>query len=236
MTYQPRHAKPARSHKSLIRAGAVVVGVGLALLVAAPAQAKPVPVHWGDTYSGLVARECPGVAWQSLNFGSRDKNLIYAGETIDITCTAQAVPAPAPQAQASGWVHPLPGSSLSSCFGWRSWSNSYHQGLDMSVGSGTPIRAAAAGTVTRAGWIWSGYGISVTINHGGVSTHYAHQSRTAVRVGQWVNAGQTIGYVGSTGYSTGPHLHFEVAQSSGILGSQINPAVWLRNHGVSVGC
>jgi len=102
---------------------------------------------------------------------------------------------------------------------------------------GAPIRAAASGTVTRTGWIWGGYGISTVISHGGgVWSHYAHQSRTQVRVGQRVAAGQVIGRVGSTGHSTGPHLHFEIARSAGVLGSQTNPAIWLRNHGIRIGC
>src|SRR5260221_1340936 len=85
-----------------------------------------------------------------------------------------------------------------------------HEGIDISAPYGTTIIAAAAGRVTKVGWE-SGYGLTVEIEHGyGLRTRYAHQSRTAVRVGQAVKRGDRIGFVGSTGLSTGPHLHYEV--------------------------
>jgi murein DD-endopeptidase MepM/ murein hydrolase activator NlpD len=109
-----------------------------------------------------------------------------------------------------------------------------HAGIDLAEPAGTPIHAAGAGTVVTAGWAYSGYGISVVIDHGnGVLTHYAHQSSTAVKVGQRVTAGQTIGYEGSTGDSTGPHLHFEVHLG---LWNQVDPAPWMRARGVDLGC
>jgi murein DD-endopeptidase MepM/ murein hydrolase activator NlpD len=98
-----------------------------------------------------------------------------------------------------------------------------HGGIDYGAPTGTPIRAAESGTVVTAGSM-GGYGITVVINHGGgKSTLYAHQSRLAVSNGQQVSRGQVIGYVGSTGVSTGPHLHFEVR----INGSPVNPAPYL---------
>ncbi|MFI5208514.1 MAG: M23 family metallopeptidase [Gemmatimonadales bacterium] len=85
-----------------------------------------------------------------------------------------------------------------------------HEGIDISAPYGTIIIAAAAGRVTKVGWE-NGYGLTVEIDHGyGVMTRYAHQSRTAVRVGQMVKRGDKLGYVGSTGLATGPHLHYEV--------------------------
>lgn len=95
-----------------------------------------------------------------------------------------------------------------------------HTGVDIAASSGTPIVAANSGTVIVAGWSSRGYGNYVVIDHGGGrSTLYAHQSRLAVSKGDKVSKGQTIGYVGSTGYSTGPHLHFEVL----INGDDTNP-------------
>ena len=76
-----------------------------------------------------------------------------------------------------------------------------------------PVKAAAAGTVTAAG-LNGGYGRFISIDHGsGMSTAYGHMSALAVTVGQQVSRGQVIGYVGSSGYSTGPHLHFEVREN-----------------------
>jgi murein DD-endopeptidase MepM/ murein hydrolase activator NlpD len=84
-----------------------------------------------------------------------------------------------------------------------------HQGIDISASSGTPIRAAKSGVVITAGTM-GGYGNVVIVSHGGgFSTLYAHQSRLGSTQGQDVAQGQIIGYVGSTGHSTGPHLHFE---------------------------
>ncbi|MFI5280994.1 MAG: M23 family metallopeptidase [Gemmatimonadales bacterium] len=87
-----------------------------------------------------------------------------------------------------------------------------HEGIDISAPYGTPIIAAAAGRITKIGWE-NGYGLTVEIDHGyGVTTRYAHQSRTEprLRVGQQVKRGDRIGFVGSTGLATGPHLHYEV--------------------------
>ena len=109
-------------------------------------------------------------------------------------------------ASAAGLIWPCRGP-LTSGFGMR-WGR-LHQGQDIACGYGTAIHAAKAGTVIFAG-VMSGYGNVVIIDHGGgFSTLYAHQSRIAVSQGQHVDQGEVIGYVGSTGHSTGPHLHFE---------------------------
>ena len=89
-----------------------------------------------------------------------------------------------------------------------------HKGLDLAAPYGTPIKAAASGTVTQAGWNSGGYGYLVVISHGnGVETYYGHCSSIAVTKGQTVSQGQVISYVGSTGQSTGNHLHFEVRKN-----------------------
>ncbi len=108
---------------------------------------------------------------------------------------------------AAGFTWPTSGR-VSSGFGPR-WGR-MHQGIDIAAPTGRPIMASKSGTVIVAG-SQGGYGNLVVIDHGGgLSTAYAHQSRIAVRVGQPVTQGGLIGYVGSTGFSTGPHLHFEV--------------------------
>jgi murein DD-endopeptidase MepM/ murein hydrolase activator NlpD len=85
-----------------------------------------------------------------------------------------------------------------------------HTGIDVAAPGGTPIAASKAGTVLYTGWM-GGYGNLVVLDHGDdVVTLYAHQSRIAVNEGQPLAQGQTLGYVGSTGHSTGNHLHFEI--------------------------
>lgn len=106
----------------------------------------------------------------------------------------------------AGLIWPVRGP-VTSGYGYR-WGR-LHAGIDIGAGTGTPIRAAKGGVVTYAGTM-SGYGNVVIISHGGgFSTLYAHQSRIGTSDGAEVGQGQVIGYVGSTGRSTGPHLHFE---------------------------
>ena len=117
-----------------------------------------------------------------------------------------------------GW--PVSGP-VTSGFGVR-WGR-MHEGIDIAVGEGTPVRAAAAGTVIYAGWM-SGYGNLVAVDHGnGLSTAYAHNSSLAVSVGQSVAAGEVVSYSGNTGNSTGPHVHFEVR----VDGSAVDPLGYL---------
>jgi|HubBroStandDraft_4_1064222.scaffolds.fasta_scaffold00002_273 murein DD-endopeptidase MepM/ murein hydrolase activator NlpD len=114
--------------------------------------------------------------------------------------------------------------TITSPFGWRpnpfGGGPEFHQGLDIAAPSGTTVTAAATGTVIMAQW-YGGYGNYILIDHGGsYSTGYGHLSAIYVSVGQSVQRGQAIGAVGSTGQSTGPHLHFEVR----IAGKPVDPA------------
>jgi murein DD-endopeptidase MepM/ murein hydrolase activator NlpD len=108
---------------------------------------------------------------------------------------------------AAGLIWPVSGPVVSG-YGMR-WGR-MHEGIDIAAASGTPIVAAAPGTVIHAGWL-GGYGNLVVVDHGyGLATAYAHASSILVGVGQQVSQGETIALVGSTGNSSGPHLHFEV--------------------------
>jgi murein DD-endopeptidase MepM/ murein hydrolase activator NlpD len=124
--------------------------------------------------------------------------------------------------QTGGMTRPVPGG-VSSGFGMRfhpilNYSR-MHQGVDLRASYGTPIVAVSDGRVELAGW-HGGHGNTVALNHGGgLETLYGHMSRIAVRVGESVHRGAVIGYVGSTGLSTGPHLHFEVHRN----GVPVNP-------------
>ncbi|MFN7355830.1 MAG: peptidoglycan DD-metalloendopeptidase family protein [Pseudanabaena sp.] len=115
----------------------------------------------------------------------------------------------------SSFVLPITGAVISSGFGWRvhpvTGEKRMHKGVDFAAPTGTPIFAAADGVVTDAGWTNGGYGNIVELRHSdGSVTLYAHTSRVYVSKGQVVNRGQAIAEVGTTGRSTGPHLHFEV--------------------------
>ncbi|MDD2233671.1 MAG: peptidoglycan DD-metalloendopeptidase family protein [Desulfitobacteriaceae bacterium] len=127
----------------------------------------------------------------------------------------------------SNW--PLPGYyEISSPYGWRTHPitgrRTMHSGIDVAAPTGAALRAVGAGDVILAGW-YGGYGNAIVIDHGGgTSTLYGHLSRLAVSDGQKVSKGQVIGYVGSTGFSTGPHLHFEVR----INGNTSDPMRYFR--------
>lgn len=127
-------------------------------------------------------------------------------------------------ARGSGrFVWPVHGP-ITSPFGYRTnpfgGAPDFHPGLDIAAPSGTPIVAADSGQVIIAGWV-SGYGNYIAIDHGGgVSSAYGHCSRIDVSVGQDVQRGQVIGAVGSTGHSTGPHVHFEIR----VNGAPVDPA------------
>lgn len=113
---------------------------------------------------------------------------------------------------------------VSSPYGLRWGGSDFHPGIDIADDAGTPIVATADGVVTDAGWNSGGYGNMVDIDHGnGYVTRYAHAQAVVVSPGQYVRRGQVIAYMGSTGYSTGPHLHYEVR----VNGKAINPASFL---------
>jgi murein DD-endopeptidase MepM/ murein hydrolase activator NlpD len=134
-------------------------------------------------------------------------------KTIDVHGTGVfAYPSDAPTSSPFGWrMHPI--------LGYRR----FHSGLDFAASYGTTIRAADSGTVIFAGW-YGGYGKAVIINHGkGVTTLYGHTSELYVVEGQTVKRGQAIAAVGSTGLSTGPHLHFEVRRD----GTPVDPMAFL---------
>lgn len=120
--------------------------------------------------------------------------------------------------------------AVTSGFGWRTHpiykTIVFHQGMDFSAEQGTPIYATGEGNISKVEHLSQGYGNHVVIDHGfGYQTLYAHMSKTAARTGQKVLRGQLIGYVGSTGLSTAPHIHYEVIKG----GERVNPINYYYN-------
>ena len=151
------------------------------------------------------------------------KNQLAQGNTGNAgnSNTSTAVPSNAT------WLMPCSYIRVSSPYGWRIHpvygTTRFHHGIDLAAPKGTPIYASRSGTVTRATYD-SSSGYYVTINHGdGFSSSYLHMTHYVVSVNQTVKAGQLIGYVGSTGTSTGPHLHFSVYYN----GTSQNPAAYI---------
>jgi murein DD-endopeptidase MepM/ murein hydrolase activator NlpD len=168
---------------------------------------------------------------------------LLPGEAPAPAAAPEAAPAPAPEAApapqpepapAPEWSAPVPDAPTSNPFGVanRSYAAGYHTGVDFAVSPGTPLLAVGNATVVSAGWDGA-YGKEVVLRLAdGRFAQYAHMSSLAVSAGQQVSAGQRIGLSGSTGNSTGPHLHFEI-RTSNRYGAVINPIAYLAGHGVT---
>ncbi|WP_372728902.1 M23 family metallopeptidase [Nocardioides sp.] len=131
---------------------------------------------------------------------------------------------------ANQWVLPISGYRLTATFGEYGLWSSYHTGLDFAAPSGTPLVAIANGVITSAGYDGAYGNKTVLTLEDGTELWYAHQTSFAVSVGQQVRAGDLIGYVGSTGNVTGPHLHLEVRPGGG---DPVNPYTALAYHGIT---
>ena len=159
------------------------------------------------------------------DIAAKEKELANAKYEEKLAAQAAACGAPASNAT---WRTPVSGYTLTSPFGMRvhpvTGVNKMHNGIDMACAQGTPIYATRAGTVTTASYQAGGAGYYVSINHlDGFSSIYMHMTHYVVSAGQSVSQGQLIGYVGSTGISTGPHLHFGISYA----GSYVNPLAYL---------
>ena len=208
------------SERKSARRAVVEAEAGVAVLNAlVAAQTK--------TVSDAAAARSTAESAVTNEFGSNDGLRAHADGITAILAAAQAgQPDPA---VLGGISPPIPGATLGSPFGIRvdplGGGVGFHPGLDFDATSGTPIEAAAAGVVVMAGDC-GGYGNCVVIDHGtSVATLYGHQSEVLTQVGDHVEAGQVIGLVGSTGMSTGPHLHFELR----VHGIPIDPLTVLGN-------
>lgn len=208
-------------------------------LVIPPINGIPYTITKGDTFTGIAKKfnvDADDIA--DFNY-ILDRTSLVAGTKIFIP-NGKPLPEikPAPSRSSSGssssankGVAPTYGGSLgkpvngpiTSGYGMRSMGN--HMGIDFGAPTGTPIYAAGSGNVKKVSQGYSGgYGNMVVIGHGKYDTLYAHMSSIATSNGAYVEKGQLIGYVGSTGRSTGPHLHFEVR----VGGKPVNPMSYLK--------
>ncbi|BBJ41983.1 peptidase [Streptomyces antimycoticus] len=185
----------------------------------------------------------------SLALGAGTAFAVGAGEAPaapsvkQVAAKAPAKKAPAKKAPAkkapTDWQTPVDKFSIGAAFGLAGnlWSHN-HSGQDFVVPTGTPVHAAHEGVVVKAGPNGGGdgpaYGNAIVIKHDNATySQYAHLSRIDVRIGQTVTEGQQIGLSGSTGNSTGPHLHFEIRTTPN-YGTAVEPLKFLRDHGVKV--
>jgi murein DD-endopeptidase MepM/ murein hydrolase activator NlpD len=192
--------------------------VELAALRAAQAASRAAAVAARNEKSGVLA----GVNHDLAALRRQEDELLAESAALSGVITSSS----GGGGGSGSMVWPVNGP-VTSPFGWRIHpilgTRRFHTGIDIGAGYGTPIHAADGGTVIYATWM-SGYGNVIIIDHGrGISSLYAHQSNLAVGSGARVARGQTIGYVGSTGFSTGPHLHFEVR----VNGNPVDPMGYL---------
>ena len=161
-----------------------------------------------------------------------------AARATDPASAAPATPDVSNIPSGGGGASPVPGAVVGAAFGKTGIWARYHTGLDFRAGHGTPIRAVKAGVVVFSGNTGSWAGNHVAVRHAdGMTTMSSHMSSASVRTGQSVQAGQVIGYVGSTGRAFGAHLHFELYPNGARYGDvyrAVNPQPWLSAMGVNV--
>lgn len=188
----------------------------------AAAAAKPSALGNGDDeFKQLFS------SWRSLD-KPQAANLVAISRNPATTGAAPQRRIPGTSAVSIPSRVPLEGFRFTSSFGMRNHpvlgGRRAHKGIDLAAPTGTPIYATADGEVSKAEW-FSGYGLYVSLEHGGeLQTRYGHMSRLNVAAGQTVRKGDLIGYVGSTGRSTGPHLHYEVR----VAGEAVNPLPYMQ--------
>ena len=183
------------------------------LLAEEPPQPRSHTVHNGENLSYIAANYGVTVAAIVHLNELADINRLKIGQVLNIPPAPTGTIASRSSVSAAGYMWPVIGT-ISSYFGDRYQRVSPHTGIDLAAPRGTDLKASRAGRVESAGWM-GGYGYAVIIDHSeGYKTLYAHASKLLVRAGDRVVQGQVIARIGSTGNSTGPHLHFEVRVNS----------------------
>ena len=202
---------------------------GLRAIVGAPPAAADESVQEGTVSPTGGEQHTPSTADLSEALEMIEERLGTRRSSIDLLAETMRREFPGAASYASDSApHTMPSiwpaaGFVSSPYGLRFDGTEFHQGIDIAADMGAPIVATADGVVTAAGWN-GGYGNMVDVDHGGgIVTRYGHASAVAVTVGQQVRRGEVIAYVGSTGRSTGPHVHYEVR----VDGQPVNPAGYL---------
>jgi murein DD-endopeptidase MepM/ murein hydrolase activator NlpD len=257
-----RHRRPGRAYRARVRVAGVasLATASVAGSLAAPAAAAPpLPVAgqtpapgtepWPASGTGLTgsthvadslaaslaeqAREQEAAARVAAERAAREA-AERAERKRERAMEVRAARA-AERAALQRHVAPVAGSRVSTAYGagGAMWSSGSHTGVDFHAPAGASVRSVAAGEVVEAGWSGA-YGYQVVVRHAdGMYTQYGHLSSVTVAVGAQVTAGTQVGRAGSTGNSSGPHLHFEVRTGPG-YGADVPPLRYLRAHGVDV--
>jgi murein DD-endopeptidase MepM/ murein hydrolase activator NlpD len=214
----------------------VLAGVALALVAAigvASADTAQYTVQAGDSLNAVADRAGVRATELAALNDIANGDVLRVGQVLRLPAGAEVRAAPAARGAQPSFVWPVQGPITT---GYREsgpyWSKGFHPGIDVGVPVGTPILAAGDGVVIEAeadGWN-SGYGHYVKIDHGaGVFSLYGHMSTVAASVGDRVTAGTLIGRVGMSGFTTGPHLHWEVrVGGSGLTAPTADPLSYLR--------
>lgn len=220
-------AGAAAALASLALANPALANSGAAADVTAPlraAQAAKANAVGDEEFSRLFA------SWKSLDSKGSLVNVskTAAAPATVSTATASIAKIAGPTKVSVPSRMPLDAVALTSGFGMRTHpvlgGRRAHKGIDLASPTGTPVYAPADGVVERAEW-FSSYGLFIALEHGGdIETRFGHLSRLNVAAGQQVKKGDLIGFVGSTGRSTGPHLHYEVR----IAGTAVNPVPYMQ--------
>lgn len=217
---------PFTSHRPRFVLPGVLLGGLLVILLASlfviPLGNNQHTITLAQKIGNLISNSQPGAIYTSQHAASSTTNAITSGDSggsclgTDIWSTCATYITPSGLQGTGQMQHPIAGAVITQYFGhpeYQLWCRCWrpHTGIDLAAPYGTPIMAADTGQVIWVGWDWSGLGWAVKINHGNyIATIYGHMDHFIVKAGQDVTRGQVIGYEGSTGASTGPHVHFMV--------------------------
>ncbi|MFJ8358448.1 M23 family metallopeptidase [Streptomyces sp. NPDC093984] len=242
-----KHRRPSRVKRTTANAVGVaaLTTTGVIGTLAAPAHAAGAPVEQtgllqaltlGDSVAEKIGAQAAAQKQAAEQKRAEEAARRKAAEKARQEREAKERAArEAERRRLNAFVPPISNSFVSTGYktGGSLWSSGSHTGIDFHAATGTPVHAVGAGTVVQTGW-GGAYGNQIVIRmNDGTYTQYGHLSSIGVFVGQHVTPGQQIALAGSTGNTTGPHLHFE-ARTTPEYGSDIDPVAYLRSHGVNV--